>query len=484
MATGPRFSTVATPTGAEPFAGRWLALPVVLVALFMAQFDLYVVNVSLPLLQRDLHAGQASLQLIVGGYAFMYATGLITGGRLGDMYGHRRLFVLGALAFAAASLLAGLSQTAGELVACRLLQGLTASAMVPQVLATIGTAFPPGERPRALSWLGVTMGIGAVAGQVLGGVLLEVNLAGLSWRPIFLVNVPIGLVAGWLGARLLPGWQSADPPKLDLVGTLAVSAGLALILVPLSLGRSVHWVLWTWVCFAAGPLVLAFALHWERRVLRAQRQPFLDLRLFQDRAFNLGIIGNVAAFGAFFSLLFTLSLLLQSGMGLSPLLAGLTFAPLGVAFAAASVAARTLVARFGPRVITLDLLIVCLGLISLLVAVHLGGGSTTVADVIGPMALIGLGNGMSVPSLIGATLAAIRVKQAGAAAGVLTTSQQFASAAGVAGLGSLLFAVLGKGTRAGAYAGAIQWTTGASLILAAIATIVTTRLRPPAPPKS
>jgi MFS family permease len=163
MATGSQPATVAAPAATEPFAGRWLALPVVLVAMFMAQFDLYVVNVSLPLLRHDLHAGQAALQLIVGGYAFMYATGLIIGGRLGDMYGHRRLFVLGAVAFAAASLLAALAQTGGELVAFRLLQGLTASAMVPQVLATISVIFPPGERPRALSWLGVTMGVGAVA---------------------------------------------------------------------------------------------------------------------------------------------------------------------------------------------------------------------------------------------------------------------------------------------------------------------------------
>jgi EmrB/QacA subfamily drug resistance transporter len=465
------------PAATGPFAKRWLALPVVLVAMFMAQFDLYVVNVSLPLLQHDMHAGQAALQLIVGGYAFMYATGLITGGRLGDMYGHRRLFVSGAVAFAVASLLAALSQTAAELVAFRLLQGLTASAMVPQVLATIGVIFPPAERPRALSWLGVTMGVGAVAGQVLGGVLLDINLAGLSWRPIFLVNVPIALAAAWLAARLLPDSEASARPKLDLVGTVGISAGLALILVPLSLGRSVHWAPWTWVCIAVSPVVLGLALLWERRLLRADGQPFLDLRLFQDRAFNLGIIGNVAAFGSFFSLLFTLTLLLQSGIGLSPLQAGLTFAPLGVAFAVASITARTLVARFGSRVITFGLLIVCAGLVSLFVAVHLGGGSTTVADVIGPMAVIGLGNGMSVPSLIGATLAAIRVKQAGAAAGVLTTAQQFASAAGVAALGSVLFAALGNGTGVGAYAGAIQWTTGASLILAAIAALVTTRLR-------
>lgn len=480
MATGSQSSAVAAASATEPFTGRWLALPVVLVAMFMAQFDLYVVNVSLPLLQRDLNASQAALQLIVAGYAFMYATGLTTGGRLGDMYGHRRLFVLGAVSFTAASLLAGLSQTAGELVAFRLLQGLTAAAMVPQVLATVSVLFPPAERARALSWLGLTMGVGAVAGQVLGGVLLDVNLVGLSWRPIFLVNVPIGLVAAWLASRLLPESEASARPKLDLAGTVGVSAGLALILVPLSLARSVHWAPWTWACLAASPVVLALAITWERRLLRRDGQPFLDLRLFQDRAFNLGIIANVAAFGAFFSLLFALTLLLQSGIGLSPLQAGLTFAPLGVAFAAASMAARTLVGRFGPKVITIGLLIVCLGLLSLFAAVHLAGAATTVGDVIAPMAVIGLGNGLSVPSLIGATLAAIRAKQAGAAAGVLTTAQQFASAAGVAGIGSVLFAALGSGTGVGAYAGAIQWSTGASLILAATAAVVATRLRPQA----
>lgn len=478
MATGtPSAATAPPPAAAGPFARRWLALPVVLVAMFMAQFDLYVVNVSLPLLQRDLGAGQAALQLIVGGYAFMYATGLITGGRLGDMYGHRRLFVSGAIAFAAASLLAGLSQSAGELVAFRLLQGLTAAAMVPQVLATISVMFPPAERPRAMSWLGVTMGVGAVAGQVLGGVLLDVNLAGLSWRPIFLVNVPIGLLAAWFAARLLPESQTPSRPRLDVFGTVLVSGGLALILVPLTIGRSLHWPAWTWACLAASPVVLAAALGWERRLLRRDGQPFLDLRLFSDRAFNLGIVANVAAFGAFFSLLFTLTLLLQYGFGLSPLQAGAAFAPLGIAFAAASIAARKLVARYGPRVITAGLLIVCLGLLSLFAAVHLGGPSTPIAAVIGPMAVIGLGNGMSVPSLIGATMAAIRVRQAGAAAGVLTTAQQFASAAGVAGLGSVLFAALGDGTGLGAYAAAIQWSTGASFVLAAIAALVTTLLR-------
>lgn len=480
MATRPSSATLTPPGEAAPLARRWLALPVVLIAMFMAQFDLYVVNVSLPLLQHDLHAGHVSLELIVGGYSFMYATGLITGGRLGDMYGHRRVFVTGTIAFAAASLLAGLSQSPAELVACRLLQGLTAAVMVPQVLAIISAVFPPAERPRALSWFGVTIGVGAVAGQVLGGLLLYANLGGLGWRPIFLVNVPIGLLAAWFAFYLLPRAEGGTRPKLDLLGTALVSGGLALILVPLSLGSAEHWPAWTWACLAASPVVVAVALLWERRLLAAGGQPFLDLRLFEDRAFNLGLVANVAAFGAFFSLVFTLTLVLQSGLGLTPLQAGLTFAPLGVAFAAASVAAKSLVSRFGPKVITAGLLAVCAGLLALLGVVHFDPGATSVAGLIGPMTLIGLGNGLSVPLLIGAVLGAIRVRQAGAAVGLLTTSQQFASAAGIAGLGSVFFAALGAGTGVAAFAGAIQWSAVGSLALALMAAAVSTRLRPSA----
>lgn len=468
----------ATPHPAEP--RRWLVLPVVLVAMFMAQFDLYVVNVSLPLLRHDLRAGQAALELIVGGYAFMYASGLIIGGRLGDLYGRRRLFVAGTVAFAIASLLAGLSQNAGELVVCRLLQGLAASLMVPQVLAAITALFPSEERSRAMSWFGITIGVGAVAGQVLGGVLLDIDLAGLSWRPIFLVNVPIGLAAAWCAFHILPESEAVEKPKLDPVGTVLVSGGLALLLVALSLGPSEHWPAWTWVCLMASPLVVTAGLSWERRLLRSGGEPFLDLRLFEDRTFNWGILANVAVFGAFFSVLFAFTLVLQSGLGLSPLQAGLSFAPLGVAFAAASIGARPLVAHHGPKVIALGMLIACSGLFALFLVVHFAGDSATVEELIGLMAICGLGNGMAVPSLIGAVLAKIRVNQAGEAAGVLTTSQQFASAVGIAGLGSLFFAALGSGTGTGAYIGAFQWSVAASLILAALAaTICATKLSRP-----
>src|SRR5579859_6905858 len=177
----------------ETASRRWLMLPVVLLAMFMAGFDIWVVNVAAPSLQRDLHVSDASLQLIVGGYAFMYASGMVTGGRLGDLLGYRRLFMIGVASFALASLLCGLAQSPAELVVARLLQGPTGAAMVPQVLALITATFPARERSRALAWFGVTVGVGFVSGQVLGGGLIEADPFGLGWRAIFLVNVPVGV---------------------------------------------------------------------------------------------------------------------------------------------------------------------------------------------------------------------------------------------------------------------------------------------------
>src|SRR5690349_4322347 len=229
----------------ETASRRWLMLPVVLLAMFMAGFDIWVVNVAAPSLQRDLHVSDASLQLIVGGYAFMYASGMVTGGRLGDLLGYRRLFMIGVASFALASLLCGLAQSPAELVAARLLQGLTGAAMVPQVLALITATFP---------------------------------------------------------AR-----------------ALGVSASVALALVPLTLGHDEGWPAWTWVALAACLPVLALTLGWERRLGRRGGEPLLDLALFRDRAFAAGIALNFVLVFFFGSFMFVLTLLLQAGLGQSPL---------------------------------------------------------------------------------------------------------------------------------------------------------------------
>ena len=445
-------------------------LPVVLAAMFMAQFDLYVVNVAIPSLQHDLHAGTASLQLIVAGYGFTYASGLITGGRLGDLFSHRRMFLAGVMFFGLASVLCGIAQSSGELVAARLLQGLAGAAMVPQVLALITAVFPPVERAKALAWFGVTIGVGAVAGQVLGGVLLEANLLGLGWRAIFLVNVPIGLVATVFALRLIPKREKVTArPKLDPLGAVGVAASLALALVPLVLGRVEGWPLWAWICLAAAVPVMVLALLWERGLARRGGQPMLDPSLFRNKIFVRGLLVNVTIFAAFFSLVFVLTLVLQSGLKLSPLQSGLSFTPLGLAFAGASIAAQRMVTRHGARMIVTGTAIVAVGIVALLVVVRLSGNSASAPLLIGPMAVIGLGNGTAVPALIGSVLAGAHPKNAGAAAGVLTTSQQFASAAGVAALGSVFFLALGSGHTVIAFGSALQWVAIVCLVLVVIA---------------
>ncbi len=418
-------------------------LPVVLIAMFMAGFDIWAVNVAAPSLQHDLHVSGAALQLIVGGYAFMYASGMVTGGRLGDLFGYRRMFMIGVVSFAAASLLCGLSASPGELIAARLVQGLTGAAMVPQVLALITATFPVPERSRALAWFGVTMGLGFVSGQILGGGLIEANLFGLGWRSIFLVNVPVGLLALIAAAVLVPHAWAPRRPRLDPLGAVGVSGSLALLLVPLTLGRDEGWPLWTWLSLAAALPVLGLTLAWERRLARRGGEPLLDLPLFRQRAFSAGLAVNVGLVFFFGSFMFVLTLLLQAGLGQPPLRAGIEALPMAAAFTAMSILSPRLAARFGPRWITAGAAVTTLGTILLASTGARYGSHLTAWDLAPATTLIGLGQGAALPSLIGAVLAHVHPERAGAAAGVLTTSQQFGAASGIAVIGAVFYGVLG-----------------------------------------
>lgn len=463
-----------------PDPRRWQMLPVILTATFMALFDFFVVNVAAPTLQHDLHTSDGSLQLIVGGYGFTYATGLVTGGRLGDRFSYRRLFILGMAAFAIASLLCGVAQTGPELVAFRLLQGFTAAAMVPQVVALITATFPAEERPKALSWLGVAVGVGSVAGQIIGGVLLQANLLGLGWRAIFLVNVPVGMISIALAYRLLPDTRAATRPHFDLVGAVGVSASLGLALVPLVLGRDEGWPLWTWISLGAAAPAMFSVLRWEQRVARSGGQPLIDLTLFRDRSFNAGlgaIAGYMALFGSF---MLGLTLLLQAGLHLTPLSAGLTFGPLGVTFAITSILSSRLVGRYGPVVTSVGSVISGLGVLGLLLELWASGSSITALQLVPAMAVCGIGNGLAMPTIMGIVLTRVRPAQAGAAAGVMTTTQQFAGAAGVALIGVVFFSALGSHPHLSTYVSAMIGLLGLDLGLVAAALVLTTRLRRPA----
>ncbi|GAA3837408.1 MFS transporter [Streptomyces chiangmaiensis] len=465
-----------------PYPRRWLMLPVLLAAMFMAQFDLYVVNVAAASLEKDLDAGQAALELIVAGYGFTYASGLVTGGRLGDLIGSRKMFLYGTFAFTVASLLCGLAQSPGELVVARLLQGLTGAAMVPQVLAMITAVFPPAERSRALAWFGVTVGVGAVAGQVLGGALLQVNVLGLGWRVIFLVNVPIGLVALAFALRLLPHRASGNRPRLDPLGAVGVSLSLALALLPLVLGQTEGWPVWTWISLICSVPVMALTLWWEGALSQRGGQPLLELGLFRNSTFARGLVVCLGTFCSFFSFMFALTLVMQSGLGLTPLQAGFTFTPLGLAFAGASIASPRMAARHGGRLVTVGTAVAAVGMVALLAVLNLSGGHTSAVRLLGPMVLIGLGNGLAVPALTGAVLAGVKPVQAGAGAGVLTTTQQFSSAAGVAGIGSVFFAALSSRHGVADYASALEWVAAIDLVLVLIACGTSVLL--PRPPRA
>jgi len=431
----------ATTEGAPSYdPRRWRALPVVLSATFMSLFDIFVVNVAAPSIQRDLHASSATLELVVAGYSFSYAAGLVTGARLGDLVGRRRMFTIGLAVFAAASLLSGIAPTSAILVVGRLAQGFGAAAMVPQVLSLLTANFRPDERPRVFSLFGVTVGLGTVAGQILGGVLLHFNLFGWGWRPIFLVNVPIGIVAIILARRLLPESRPDVADRLDPLGVVLLTTGVGAITAPLVLGQAEHWPLWTWASFVAGAVLVGSFLWWENRLGQGEGHPLLPLSLFQHRAFNVGLLVNLGFFAFFGSVLLTLTIFLQEGLHFSPMRAGLTFAPLGVAFALSSLRGRSLHAQYGTVIISVGAATALLGVVGLAIVVGMSGLSATALELSPALALIGVGNGLVIPLIVSGVLQSVPSHETGAASGVLTTTQQFSMTLGIAGVGTLFFA--------------------------------------------
>ncbi|MEV5751391.1 MFS transporter [Actinoallomurus sp. NPDC052308] len=449
-----------------------LLLPVILAAFFMYGFDGNVVNVALPALQSDLGAGAAALELVVGGYVFSYAAGLVLGGRLGDIFGHRRLFLTGVAAFTVASVLCGLAQDSTQLVLARMLQGLTAAAMVPQVLALITTVLPAEQRPRALAWFGVTGGLSGVCGQLLGGLLLGADVFGLGWRVIFFINLPVGLAVFALASAALPRTTVAGRPAVDGIGVLGVSGSLALALVPLVLGRQEGWPVWAWVLLVSSVPVFWAALTWERRLAARGGQPLLDLTLFRGKVFTIGLAINAAFMAFFTSFIFVISLTLQTGFGYSALGAGLIFTPTAVLAMVASLTGKRLIAKYGLRVMTAGTVITGLSVLLIAVGLQAEGDHIAVPWLLTATGLMGIGNGLILPSLIGAPMTGIAPAKAGVASGTLSTTQQFAGVTGVAVVGGIYFAVLDHG----GYATAAEVAAWIALALVLTMTVLAMRL--------
>ncbi|MDH6124550.1 MFS transporter [Kitasatospora sp. GP82] len=422
-----------------PDRRRWVALAVVMTASLMDLVDVTIVNIAMPGIQQDTGASFSALQWITAGYALAFAVGLITGGRLGDIYGRKRLFLLGIGGFTVASALCGLAADPEMLVAARIVQGGTAAMMVPQVLSIIHATFPAEERGKVFGMFGAMVGLGATLGPLVGALLCEWNLFGLGWRPIFLVNLPIGIAGMLLGARYVDESRAPQALKLDLVGMLLAAAGLLMLLYPLTQGRESGWPVWGFVSMALSlPMLLLFVVY-ERAKTRRDGSPLVELALFRVKSFAGGI-GVQLFFGVVCGIFFLVwTLYMQLGLGWSALRAGLTGVPFSIAVSvAAGVSVQKLVPRFGRKVLQAGALVMAAGtLLYLAEAEHFGTGIQSWQMAL-PLVVMGAGMGLIVAPLTDAVLGEVPREHSGSASGLINTTGQLGTALGL-GLSSVTF---------------------------------------------
>ncbi|HMD95026.1 MAG TPA: MFS transporter [Trebonia sp.] len=427
------------PAARGPRPGTVLAI--VLTGQLMAVLDATIVNVAVPSMRADLHASGAGLQLIVAGYTIAYAVLLVTGARLGDIVGHRRMFRAGVLLFTLASLGCGLAPSAGLLIGLRFVQGVGAAVMIPQVLSLIQRTYTsPGPRARAMSLYATVISGGAVLGQVVGGLLISADLFGTTWRPIFLVNVPVG-VAVLLFSRLLPSGRDLSGRSLDLPGLFLLTPAVLAFVLPLVLGQPLGWPAWGWALLAASAVGFAMLGPVERRVAHRGGQPILPRALLGLPGVAAGIIGLFAAMTAFGGWLFGFALQLQDGLGDSPLRAGLTFAPAAVAFALVSLNWQRLPARLHAGLPVIGFVLNGLGLLALGVLMRsggTGGGWVYLAAVVS-----GAGMAAAFGPLMTRVLSRVPVAIAADASGLIVTVNQLGIVVGVATFGTLYLNLAG-----------------------------------------
>jgi EmrB/QacA subfamily drug resistance transporter len=424
---------------------RWAALPVVLAGTAMVILDFFIVNVALPATQADLHAGARAIEWVVAAYGLAFAAGLITAGRLGDQVGRRRMFSIGLALFTLTSAACGVAPSAGALVAARVAQGVAAALLMPQVLAILGVAYEGEDRTRAFTAYALTLGIAAVAGQLVGGALIEADIAGLGWRSCFLVNVPVGLVALALTPRLVPESRAEGASRLDLVGAAVVTAALVAIVLPLIEGRARGWPAGTWVSLDVAPLLLAdFALT-QRRLAARGGSPLVHPALFRERAVWVGLVSVVGFQATMASFFLVLALYLQEARGLGALESGLVVSLVGAGYLATSLVAAKVTARLGRQALALGAGLPVVALIGLFLAVGAAGAHGSIAWLVLPLLVDGAGMGLVMGPLMSSVLVNVRREHAGAASGVLSTAQQVGNAVGIALIGITFFGAIDAG---------------------------------------
>jgi EmrB/QacA subfamily drug resistance transporter len=422
---------------------RWLALTVVLVAGFMDLLDVTIVNVAVPSILRDLRAEYAQIEWVVAGYVLGFAAVLITGGRLGDIFGRRRLFLIGVGGFTIASALCGVASGPAMLIGARFVQGAMAGLMVPQILAIIHVTFPAEERGKVFGLWGGILGSASVAGLIIGGLLVQWNLAGLEWRPIFLVNVPVGVLAVVAAWFVVPESRSPSAPRLDLIGMVLAVASVLMLVYPLAEGRSLGWPVWTFLLMVGAVVVLALFVAYERWRTRTVGSPLVVLSLFRARTFASGMAVWLVFWVALGGFFLVWTLYMQVGLGWTPLRAGLTAVSFAVGAAAgAGLSVQVFTPRFGRRVLMAGALLNAVGFGGYAWVSSHYGPEIHPWQMVVPLVVAGIGFGLVVAPMIDAILTKVPVRDAGSASGLLNTTQQVGMALGVALVGVLFFTLL------------------------------------------
>ena len=419
---------------------RWWVLATVVAAQFMFGVDVFIVNVAIPTIAAELNASAAQIEAVIAIYLIAYATLVVTGGRLGDIYGTRNVFIAGVLGFTVTSLWCALAQSGPELIVARLAQGATAALMVPQVLATIHLLFADASRGRAFGIYGIVLGLAGAAGFLLGGILVTLDLAGFGWRAVFFVNVPFGVVIMATAWKIMPTVPRRAGTRLDIAGAIVLFVGLLCLIGPMLFGHDVGWSPWVWLVMAAGVAVIVSFLRLERAVARRGGMPLIDLALLSDRAFMRGLAAVFFFFFANLSFYLVMTMFMQKALRIPPLQAGLVFVPLALTFVIASRHSAARAKRRGTLVLIEGCAVQIVGLAALVTTVEwIAAPSAIVLALV--LTIFGYGQGLVMAPLSSAVLSTVRPASAGAGSGMYGTTAQIANAAGVAAIGAVFFAI-------------------------------------------
>jgi len=469
----------AEPTGAAGRKWRWVAFGTVVTAAVMDLLDSTIAQVAAPTIRSELGGSYAVIEWVTAAYALAMAVGLLTGGRLGDIFGRRRMLLAGMAGFVLASAACAAAQNAAELIGARAVQGLLGAVMLPQVFGLIRDMFEAHEMGKAFGVYGPVMGLSAMLGPIASGGLISLDVLGTGWRAIFAVNVPVGLAALVLGFRTLPKAASAGAStggtrrgRLDLPGALLAGVAMFGLVFPLAQGHSLGWPAWLLAMLAGAVLALAGFGWYQVRRQRAGRDPLVEPSVFRHRPYLAGIVFSVVFTGSLGGIVMIFNVFLQNGLGFTPWHSAVTTAPWAAGAFVGSAIGGIAMARLGRRVLHAGLVVEAAGLLGIYAVLRTvgggaGGGVSTV-DLLGPMVVGGIGMGMVFVPLFDIVMAGVRPQEMGSASGVLQTVNSLGMSLGIAGIGAIFFALAGgPGGHVPVYLHAAEWTALATVVLLA-----------------